>query len=95
VKISDGRSLVDLELIDIDPFFDANGWRGVRVAVNGVPAAPFTFHKSVHEQFLTDAAWLAYLARQGAMMISRGLIYGAERPQSPADGLTSYDMGAN
>lgn len=69
------------ELLELDPFFDENGWRGVRVAVNGVPAAPFQFHKSVHDQFLTEDAWLGYLSRQGSSMIARGLIYGQERPQ--------------
>lgn len=70
-----------LELLDLDPYFDANGWRGVRVAVNGIPAAPFQFHKTVYNQFPTEAAWLAYIARQGQAMIDRGLIYGRDTEQ--------------
>lgn len=72
-----------LELIELDPYFDANGWRSVRVAVDGVPAAPFQYHKSVYEQFPTDDAWLAYLCRQGKAMIERGLVQGADLQPHP------------
>lgn len=71
------------ELIELDALFDANGWKSVRVAINGIPAAPFQFHRTVYDTFPTDAAWLDYLARQGQAMIDRGLIYGQERPQPP------------
>lgn len=71
------------ELLELDSLFDVNGWKSVCVAVNGIPAAPFQFHKTVYDQFKTDAAWLDYLARQGQAMIDRGLIYGQERPLPP------------
>lgn len=69
------------ELLELDPYFDENGWRGVRVAVDGVPAAPFQFHKSVYDQYPRDEEWLAYLHRQGRAMIERGLIQGREQPE--------------
>ena len=78
-----------LEIVELDPSFDLNGWRGVRVAVDGVCAAPFQFHKSVYETLTTDDAWLAYLRRQGIAMIERGLVYGQERPQPPQEGIAA------
>lgn len=58
----------------MDPLFDDQGWRYVRVAVDGVPTIPFAFHKSVYDLYPTDAAFEAYLARQGRAMIERGLV---------------------
>lgn len=72
------------ELIELDPLFDENGWRGVRCALNGIPAAPFQYHKSVYDQFPKEQDWLAYLKRQTRAMIDRGLIQGREHQEIAA-----------
>jgi hypothetical protein len=77
-----------LELLEIDPLFDSEGWKYVTVAVDGVPASPFAFHKSVYDLYPDDDAFLAYLSRQGKAMIERGLIKGQEHlVQSPEPGV--------
>lgn len=59
------------ELLSIDPLYDSEGWRYVEVAVNGVRALPFAFHKTVEDQFPNEDALMSYLFRQGKAMIER------------------------
>lgn len=69
------------ELLSIDPLYDSEGWRYVEVAVNGVRALPFAFHKTVASQFPTEDSLMAYLCRQAKTMIER---YGdARNPKIP------------
>jgi hypothetical protein len=58
------------ELLSIDPMYDSEGWRYVEVAVDGQRALPFAFHKTVASSMSEDQL-LAYLYRQGRMMIER------------------------
>lgn len=71
------------ELLELDPFFDENGWRGARVAVDGIPSMPFQFHKTALENCKTDEDFMGYLCRQGQAMIER---YGDSRNPKPIDG---------
>lgn len=71
------------ELLELDPFFDENGWRGARVAVDGVPAIPFQFHKTALDNCKNDSDLMAYLCRQGQAMIDR---YGDSRHPKNIDG---------
>jgi len=58
------------ELLYLDPFYDENGWREAKVAIDGIPSVPFQFHKSAVENF-NEEALMSYLARQGASIIER------------------------
>jgi hypothetical protein len=71
------------ELLELDPFFDENGWRGARVAVDGVPSIPFQFHKTALDNCKTDEQLMAYLCRQGQAMIDQ---YGDSRFPKHIDG---------
>ena len=72
------------ELLELDPFYDENGWRVARVAIDGVPSIPFQFHKTVTEIHKSEDALMQYLARQGAAIIER---YGDARyPKTFDDG---------
>jgi hypothetical protein len=67
------------ELLSIDPLYDSEGWRYVEVAVDGVRALPFAFHKTVAVLFPTEDSLMSYLCRQAKAMIER---YGdARRPK--------------
>jgi hypothetical protein len=72
------------ELLELDPYWDENGWRIARVAIDGIPSIPFQFHKSVMEIHKSEDALMAYLCRQGAAIIER---YGDSRyPKQFDDG---------
>lgn len=62
---------VRFELLELDPLYDENGWRGARVAIDGIPSVPFQFHKSAVELYGMDDELLAYLCRQGSAIIAR------------------------
>jgi hypothetical protein len=72
------------ELLELDPFYDENGWRIARVAIDGIPSIPFQFHKTAVELYPSEDALMGYLCRQGAAVIAR---YGDSRnPISFDDG---------
>jgi hypothetical protein len=72
------------ELLELDPYWDENGWRTARVAVDGIPSIYFQFHKTATEMFRSEDELMGYLCRQGASIIER---YGDSRyPKSFDDG---------
>lgn len=49
--------------------FDSEGeWYKVQVAVDGVPAVPFEFLKSVRDSMRSEEEFLNYLYRQGVTL---------------------------
>ena len=59
------------ELIELDAHWDENGWRSVRVAVDGVPALPFQLHKSQVKNPANDDEVVEYAFRGAINMIDK------------------------
>jgi hypothetical protein len=66
----------------MDPLYDSEGWRYVEIAIDGIRALPFAFHKTVVSLFPTEDTLLAYLYRQAKAMIER---YGDARNPKPVE----------
>ena len=59
------------ELLELDPYWDENGWRTVRVAVDGIPALPFQLHKTQMRNPSNDNEVLEYAFRGAINMIEK------------------------
>lgn len=59
------------ELLELDPFWDENGWRSVRVAIDGVPALPFQLHKTQMRNPSDEDEVIEYAFRGAINMIEK------------------------
>lgn len=71
------------ELLELDPYWDENGWRSVRVAVNGIPALPYQLHKSQVKNPQNEDEILEYAFRGAVNMIDK---FGDARNPKSFDG---------
>lgn len=78
------RREVSLEIVEMDPFFDSNGWRNVICAVDGVCAAPLAFHRTQYDALKTESDLHGFLAEQASTMIANGLLLHNERQLEPS-----------